>query len=250
MAVAKSVRLFLTGLVVVSMGCTATWTAAMKPVPSDEREWVEWPLTAPPAVSAELAPPKQKAPARPANRLVSRARTLVGLSTLRVAAPHLPDDCTGLVRAVYEDSGIELMGAGVRGDNGVTAMWRYAFERSALHNEPPQPGDLVFFRETYDRNRDGKHNDGLTHVGVVEAVDGSGTVSFVHRVNGGVKRSKLNMSAPSDRKRNDYLRPAKKDSPAQLTGELFVTFASAWRLSRTELTEAERPPRGRVGPFN
>lgn len=225
----------------------------MKPVPSDEREWVEWPLSAPPTVSAEVEAPKSKprSPSRPANRLVSRARALVGLSTLSVAAPHLKDDCVGLVRAVYEDSGIELMGSGVRGDNGVTAMWRYAFERSALHNEPPQPGDLVFFKETYDRNRDGKLNDGLTHVGVVESVDAAGTVSFVHRVHGGVKRAKLNVSAPEDRKRNDYLRPAKKDSPAQLTGELFVTFASAWRLGRTQLTEAEPlPPRGRRGPFN
>ena len=176
----------------------------------------------------------------------------MGLSTLRVAAPHLTDDCVGLVRAVYEDSGIELMGSGVRGDNGVTAMWRLAFERSALHNEPPQPGDLVFFRETYDRNRDGKHNDGLTHVGVVESVDASGTVSFVHRVHGGVKRAKLNVTAPNDRKRNDYLRPAKKDSPALLTGELFVTFASSWKLGRAQLTEADVPAesRGRRGPFN
>jgi len=232
------VRLFLTvvGLVVGSMGCAATWTSAKvpAPLPSDEREWVSWPGSAspPPTVEAQpLRPPPKPKTSRTASRLVNRARALVGLSTLKLAAPHLTDDCVGLVRTVYEDAGIELMGSGVRGDNGVTAMWRYAFEQSALHNEAPQPGDLVFFRETYDRNRDGKFNDGLTHVGVVEAVDEWGTVRFVHRVHGGVKRGKLNVAAPLDKKRNDYLRPAKLNSPPVLTGELFVTFASAARLA-------------------
>ncbi len=166
-----------------------------------------------------------------ADRLVSKAVSLVGLSTLRVAAPHLPDDCTGLVRAAYEDLGVELMGAGVRGDNGVTAMYRLAFERSALHLQTPAPGDLVFFRETYDRNGDGRFNDGLTHVGVVETVDAAGTVTFVHRVRYGVKRAKLSVGSPLDKGRNDYLRPTTRGSPALLTGELFVTFASFTRLT-------------------
>lgn len=164
-------------------------------------------------------------------RLVSKAVSLVGLSTLRLVAPHLPDDCTGLVRAAYEELGVDLMGAGVRGDNGVTAMHRLAFERSALHLQTPAPGDLVFFRETYDRNHDGRVNDGLTHVGVVEAVDAAGTVTFVHRAGSGVKRAKLSVGSPLDKGRNDYLRPAKRGSPALLTGELFVTFASFDRLT-------------------
>jgi hypothetical protein len=220
--------LSLIPLLIISLGCATTsgQRAATTLVPSEEGEWMTWPL-----VTWPLAPVLVEAQLPPPSRLVTRARALVGLSTLRVAAPHLPDDCTGLVRAVYEDSGIELMGAGVRGDNGVTAMYRLAFERSALHDQAPEPGDLVFFRETYDRNRDGKLNDGLTHVGVVESVDEHGTVSFVHRVHGGVKRGKLNAKAPLDRKRNDYLRPAKKSAPAGFTGELFVTFASASRIA-------------------
>ncbi|MDP1827925.1 MAG: CHAP domain-containing protein [Archangium sp.] len=159
---------------------------------------------------------------------------------MKLAVPHLPDDCTGLVRAVYEDSGIELMGAGVRGDNGVTAMWRLAFERSALHTHAPAPGDLVFFRETYDRNRNGRRDDGLTHVGVVETIDGRGTVTFVHRSGTGVTRAKLDLGSPLDKKRNDFLRPARRGQPALLTGELFVTFASAERLGAALVTSMSR----------
>ena len=213
-------RPLLVALVVAAAGC-ATTSAVGAPAPVTQTgEWVSWPL-----------PPRPE-PAPAPNRLAARAASLVGLSTLHLAAPQLPDDCTGLVRAVYEDSGIELMGAGERGDNGVTAMYRLAFERSALHTHAPAPGDLVFFRETYDRNRDGKHNDGLTHVAVVESVDGAGTVTFVHRSGAGVTRAKLNLGSPLDKKRNDFLRPAKKGEPALLTGELFVTYASAARLSR------------------
>ena len=210
-----AVRCFVAALAVISTGCATT--SALHS--SDASEWVNWPLTPRPegAISER--------------KLVTRANSLVGLSTLKVAAPNLPDDCTGLVRAVYDDSGIELMSAAARGDNGVTAMYRLAFERSALHTQLPAPGDLVFFLDTYDRNRDGKANDGLTHVGVVLSVDAAGNVTFVHRIGGGVRRGHLNLNAPDDPKRNDYLRPAKKGQPAQLTGELFAAFASASRLA-------------------
>ena len=236
-------RPYLAVIAIVSVGCATTSTL----VPLETTEWASWPLTPPvppptpsPSSSPEPEPQPQRAEPSPRNRLVWKAAALVGLSTLRVAAPHLPDDCTGLVRAVYEDSGIELMGAGVRGDNGVTSMYRLAFERSALHTQLPAPGDLVFFKETYDRNRDGQHNDGLTHVGVVESVDGNGTVSFVHRVSGGVKRGKLSMRAPLDKRRNDYLRPANRGEAAMLTGELFVTYASAARLAGAKARSARR----------
>ena len=212
-------RPLLVALAFGTIGC-ATTSVLAAPAAEEPAEWVSWPVA-----------PRPLEPSRPRSRLASKAASLVGLSTLRVVAPQLPDDCTGLVRAVYEDSGVELMGAGVRGDNGVTALYRLAFERSALHTQSPAPGDLVFFRETYDRNRDGQHNDGLTHVGVVENVDGGGTVTFVHRSGSGVTRARLNVGAPLDRKRNDFLRPAKKGEPALLTGELFVTFASAARLT-------------------
>ena len=220
------------------VGCATTASVL---VATEEPDWLmNWPVEAPLSEPPLEALPMAERP-RPPKRLVSKARKLVGLSTLRVTVPHLPDDCTGLARAVYEDAGIELMGSGVRGDNGVTAMYRLAFERSALHTSAPEPGDLVFFRETYDRNRDGKLNDGLTHVGVVESVEEDGTVQFVHRIHGGVKRSKLNVSVPLDKTRNDYLRPAKKKAAAALTGELFVSFASASRLANA--LRAESPLR-------
>lgn len=62
-------------------------------------------------------------------------------------------------------------------------------------------------------------------------MDEAGTVSFVHRSGSGVTRARLNLGAPFDQKRNDFLRPAKRGEPALLTGELFVSDASAARLA-------------------
>lgn len=197
-------------------GCATVGSLTPPPEPAED-DWATWPLAPPP-------------PTPPTNTLAAKAGSLVGLSSLHLVAPHLPDDCTGLVRAVYDSEGIVLMGAGMPGDNGVTAMYRLAFEHSALHTSRPLPGDLVFFRETYDRNRDGQVNDGLTHVGVVESISADATVTFVHRSGSGVTRARLNLDAPLDRHLNDVLRPRRKDSPALLTGELFVTYASAARL--------------------
>jgi hypothetical protein len=128
-------------------------------------------------------------------------------------------------------------------------MFRLAYERSAIHTSSPQPGDLVFFRNTYDRNRDGKLNDGLTHVGVVESVAADGTVSFVHRIHGGVKRGKLQPFVPRDIKRNDYLRPAKGKAPLASTGELFVSYASAARLAARPVFSARTPTSSTPAPL-
>ncbi len=97
----------------------------------------------------------------------------------------------------------------------------------------PVPGDLVFFRETYDQNRDGRTNDGLTHVGLVERVLEDGTVTVIHRVSRGVVRYRMNLAHPLARKDpasgraiNDYLRAPGSGEKGVLTGQLFSAYAS------------------------
>jgi len=163
-------------------------------------------------------------------------KKLVGLKSLRHVSARVPDDCTGLVRLAYWQSSVELLGnESERGDNGVMAIFRHAMALGAIHFRQPAAGDLVFFRETYDRNKDGRLDDGLTHVGVVTGVEEDGTVVFVHRVGGGVEEGRLNPYEPSQHASgghvlNDWLRPASAHARASLTGELFSGFASADRL--------------------
>ena len=170
--------------------------------------------------------------------IVERAVQLLGLKRLSRAERGVPDDCSGLVRAAYLKAGIDLVSHGfLAGENAVTAIYRRAETRGALHQGEPQPGDLVFFRETYDRNRDGRRNDGLTHVAVVERVAADGTLTFIHRGLKGIARSHMNLGAPRTHRVgqdgpviNDYLRPAARGQRAWLTGELFAGFASPGAL--------------------
>ncbi|WP_375769151.1 C40 family peptidase [Archangium gephyra] len=181
-------------------------------------------------------PAKKKRPLTPlpkGRRVASRAGKLVGAS---LATYRVPDDCSGLVRAAYQAVGIELLSHGtLPGENAVSAIHRRAQRAGALHKRMPKPGDIVFFRETYDRNRDGERNDGLTHVGVIESVERDGTVVFVHRGGSGVKRSRMNLLHPGQRGKgghvwNDYIRRAEGGERARLASELFSGYASAARL--------------------
>ncbi len=181
-------------------------------------------------------------------RIAARASRLVGVASLSQVDGSVPDDCTGVARLAYQSAGIQVMPRdGRRGDNGVTHIYKNARRLGALHKGKPRPGDLVFFRETYDRNRDGRRNDGLTHVGVVERVEPNGTVLFVHRGSKGVARVRMNLRQPTVHRArkggdvvNDYLRAASRKQRAYTTGELFAGFASPGPLARPGTVTSSR----------
>jgi hypothetical protein len=144
-----------------------------------------------------------------------------------------------LVRAVYSAVGLDLMEEARADDNAVTAIYRFAQLHGRVYDAGrPMPGDLVFFRETYDLNRDGRHNDGLTHIGVVEEVEDGGTVSVIHRVARGVVRYRMNLAKPDVRMNpatgrilNDALRAPGPGRREFLTGQLFAGYATLGRAS-------------------
>jgi hypothetical protein len=186
---------------------------------------------APSALRAVRAGALQVLPAL-ARRVLERSAQLVGVSSLRRVDRSVNDDCVGFLQLAYKPTGIDLVRDSYRdGENAVSAIFRNAQRRGALHRQTPRPGDIVFFRETYDRNRDGQRNDGMTHVGVVEQVDADGTITFIHRGKRGIARSRMNLERPTTKRVgnavvNDILRPAKGKERAYLTSELFAAFAS------------------------
>lgn len=164
---------------------------------------------------------------------VGTAQALLGRSQVVVRGKRYGDDCTSFVRALYEPLGINLLTEAEPGDNGVTAMWRFASHHGRIFaGGRPLPGDLVFFKETYDLNRDGQTNDGLTHIGLVEDVEADGTVLVIHRVARGVVRYRMNLGAPTQlrttggKRLNDWLRTEAPGSKPRLTAELFAGFAT------------------------
>jgi peptidoglycan DL-endopeptidase CwlO len=167
-------------------------------------------------------------------RLVKLAKGLVGRQQVRIQGQPYSNDCTGLVQGLYRTLGFDLLAAAKPGDNGVTAMYRFVEANGTLYRGGwPAAGDLVFFRETYDQNRDGRVNDGLTHVGIVEGAFADGTITVIHHVSQGIVRYRMNLKFPSTRLHpktgamiNDYLRTAEAGQTEALTAELFAGFAS------------------------
>ncbi|MCP3139736.1 NlpC/P60 family protein [Pyxidicoccus xibeiensis] len=184
------------------------------------------------AEAARKSAPKRQATVSLAERAVWRAKNWVGLRSLSTVSTSVNDDCSGLTQLAYRKPGLSLMPERtLPGENGVKAIYRKAGDLGTLR-ETPRAGDMVFFRNTHDRNRDGRLNDGLTHIGIVERVGADGTVTFVHRAGNGVKRGHFNLARPDARKDekgrilNDWLRRRDKRNRGYLAGELVAGFAS------------------------
>jgi len=139
-----------------------------------------------------------------ARGLVSHRRVKVG------SAPPARVDCSGFVRAVFRSVGMDLFAPGSpevkrRHDNGVGLLLWFNESNGAFwpregppeaYAVAPEPGDIVYFHNTYDRNRNRRCDDRFTHVGLVESVEGDGTVTFLHAAGHVVRRERMNLRRP------------------------------------------------------
>jgi len=170
--------------------------------------------------------------------IVHTASKLVGTTVIQVNGKRIAYDCAGVTRAIFLEHGIDLYD-GTSPDpkaNGVRLIHHHISRHGKFHQGPAvRPGDLVFFDNTWDYNRDGIINDPLTHVGIVERQDPDGTVIFISRVAGAIERYRMNLALPHLHKTaegrilNDYIRRKDLDHPfdaAYLTGELFAGFGT------------------------
>lgn len=187
---------------------------------------------------AEALPPPEPALGE---RLAATASRWVGVRSVRKLSRKVTDDCSGLIKLAYLRTGVELdLGDSFVGGSAAKQMHLDARRRGVLREEAPRVGDLVFFFNTYDRNRDGKRNDGVTHVGIVEKIDEDGTVTFIHRGGKGVARSRMNLAQPSARTSadgkvlNDYVRRPDRSRAKRLAGQLFAGFAPPETFVATE----------------
>ena len=163
---------------------------------------------------------------------------LLGRSRIEVGGRRFTSDCSGLARGVYVTQRIDLYGGlgELDGGNGVGRIYGHVLQHGKIHYGPTvHPGDLVFFHNTWDFNRDGFPNDPLTHVGVVERVERDGTVVFVSWVTAGIERYRMNLMMPDTHKAgdgrvlNDFMRRKGFGDPKAtryLTGQLFAAFGT------------------------
>jgi cell wall-associated NlpC family hydrolase len=207
--------------------------------------------TAVPGAAADAAPARSGL----GSRLAARARTFLGQrGPFHAGGARFTGDCSGFVEAVYAAEGLDLRGAVQRAApterRGARGAWLAAQAEGATFGAEaaPGPGDLVFWHDTYDRNRNRKADDRFTHVGIVERVDG-GTVHFIHRGGRGVARGVMTLARPHQatdgdgRLLNSTLRarshPVKRGG---LAAELFAGFARVGGPAAEPVSR--RPQRG------
>lgn len=209
-------------------------------------------LPQPSPTSATVDHPISFLPSLPSrSAIVESAARLVGARTITSQGKRIAYDCAGVTRAIFLEHGIDLY-RGAFDDpkgNGVRLIHNHVRQHGTLHRGTNvSPGDLVFFDNTWDFNGDGKLNDPLTHVGVVERQEPDGTVVFISRVSNAVERYHMNLDQPHVHKNvdgrmlNDYIRrkhPADPDQTARLTGELFSFYGNL--LSPSKHISSERP---------
>jgi hypothetical protein len=122
--------------------------------------------------------------------------------------------------------------------NGVHILHQFVQRVGATHQNPePAVGDLVFFHNTYDRNRDAATNDLWTHIGIVTGMDRDQTVTFHHYLNGRVRKSVMNLRHPYQHQRNGkiintYLRRRAPSASSQQPLLAALLFADFGRLTR------------------
>jgi hypothetical protein len=177
-------------------------------------------------------------PVPSSSAIVRTAANLVGAKTIVSNGRRIAYDCAGVTRAVFLRHGIDLYDSKPIDPhaNGVRIIHAHIKQQGTFHQGPvAHPGDLVFFDNTWDYNGDGKVNDPLTHVGIVERQEPDGTMVFISRVAGAVERYHMNLSFPHIHKTaggrilNDYLRRKDVSDSANtgyLTGQLFAQFAT------------------------
>lgn len=169
--------------------------------------------------------------------LVQDAKTYIGTNhALTVDGKTYNNDCSGFVSALYMKYDIDLIegieNVKTRSGYNLTSIIFDAqdYNQNLITIKEPMPGDLIFFSNTYDRNGNGVWDDFLSHIGIVEAVDEKGTITFIHHLNAevGVRRDKMNLHHPDDPHLNSMLRAKRQGDPVHfkyLTGQLWESFA-------------------------
>jgi cell wall-associated NlpC family hydrolase len=172
------------------------------------------------------------------DEVLAAARRLVGGRDVRVGGRSFRSDCSGLVRGAFSVLDIDVMGLSpaTANPNGVAMIHRYFEAFGENHGGLlPSPGDVVYFDNTWDRNGNGRLDDPLTHVGLVDEVRPDGQFFVIHRSSRGVVRDPMNLLRPHDhldgegRECNARLRLKHRRDPPdtpRLMSELFAGFGT------------------------
>jgi len=115
-------------------------------------------------------------------KLVEGAELYKGAKSLKVNNRNFNMDCSGIVAAIYYHAGIDLQKYyPYYSGTGTERIYETLRERKLLKKTwQPEPGDIIFWDNTFDRNKNRKDDDPLTHMGMVVSCDKQGNIIYIH----------------------------------------------------------------------
>jgi hypothetical protein len=132
------------------------------------------------------APQQRATPSGDERAVIASAKTLLGRppdAKVSVNGRAFTLDCIGTVSAIYYGMSLDVTkDFDLYTGNGVNRLYMTLKERNALHADRlPRPGDVVIWDNTWDVKGNGDRvHAPRTHAGIVLAVDGDGTIHYVH----------------------------------------------------------------------
>lgn len=174
---------------------------------------------------------KKKPPTRdPVDIVLEAAAGLMGSTKVVVDGRAFRSDCSGFVTGAYHAIRRDLIDPGVGGRSGTELLYRSFRSQGRIQSgKKLRRGDLLFFHNTWDRNRNGLRDDRFTHVGLVERVEADGRAWFLHFASGRVKRAVINLRHPAVSHDPDtgleWNTPVRRGRGKTLTGQLFFRSA-------------------------
>ncbi|MCO4768471.1 MAG: C40 family peptidase [Deltaproteobacteria bacterium] len=159
-------------------------------------------------------------------RILDTATSLLGQSKVTVNKRPYRADCSGFVKAAFSPTNVQLISASAKGASGTELIYQTLRERRRLRGPGSiRPGDLLFFHNTWDRNKNRLRDDQFTHVALVSQVEPDGTVSYFHYASGRVKRGVMNLRHRDEARDPDtgktWNSPLRVGGGRVLAGQLF-----------------------------
>ncbi|MBR4159091.1 MAG: C40 family peptidase [Spirochaetia bacterium] len=146
-------------------------------------------------------------------QLVEAAYWAKGKTSLSVNGKKYKMDCSGVVSAIYQKAGIDLTKDFKKYKGGGVQRIHETLRSKGLTYRPtvPVPGDILFWDNTYDANKNGRADDTLSHIGMVVSSDKrTGEVVYIHHhEKKGIVFEKMNLLHPNDPAYNAGMRDSK-----------------------------------------
>ena len=192
---------------------------------------------------SEASIPGSRTAEQTRSKLAEGGKYVLGKRRLVIRGRRFNMDCTGAVLAIYYYAGIDLTRDFDRySGNGVMRLYSSLKAQELIYEtQLPVTGDIIFWDNTYDRNRDGRWNDALTHVGMVMNASRDGTIEYVHlNYRKGIVIEYMNLRQPEVHEQLErgrmrivnspmrMIQPGRNHPQQWLSGQLYKSFGMGY----------------------